>query len=248
MSVLAKLKKNTTAHAKGMFGVVAGPRLGGKTTLAGTLPGKTLMLQAAVHESGSESAKAKAAEMGNDLEVVNFSSVEELQAVIKELLTDDEYDNIFVDGLSAITELKLKEPTMVKLMKADNWACFREVGSAATDTILGLKELTYGEKAKHPKNVFLTVALAIKQDKNGQIVDVSLECKGNVAVTAVTKFGEAVLTVLPAQQTEEGEIPHRLITKTQDFWPGRIDGLLSHQNPGELPADLSAVLALRSGE
>lgn len=248
MSVLAKLKKNSAAHAKGLFGVVAGPRLGGKTTLLGTLPGKTLMLQAAVHESGSDSAKAKAAELGNDLDVVNFTSVEELQAVLKELLTDDEYDHVAVDSLSAVTEMKLKEPTMVKLLKADNWAAFREVGNAATEIILGLKELTYGEKAKRPKSAWLTVALSIKQDKNGQIVDVALECKGNVAVTAVTKFGEAVVTVLPAQQTEEGEIPHRLITKTQDFWPGRIDGLLSHQNPGELPADLSAVLALRAGQ
>lgn len=247
MSVLAKLKKNSATHAKGMFGVIAGPRLGGKTTLAGTLPGKTLMLQAAVHESGSDSALAKAAELGNQLEVVNFTSVDELLAVIKELLTDDEYDNVYVDSLSAVTDLKFKEPTMVKLLKADNWAGFREIGAVATEVILGLKELTYGEKAKHPKNVFITAALSIKQDKNGQIVDVALECKGNVAVSAITKFGEAVLTVLPAQQTPEGEIPNRLITKTLDFWPGRIDGLLSHQNPGELPADLSAVLALRSG-
>jgi hypothetical protein len=248
MSVLAKLKKNSGTHAKGLFGIVAGPRLGGKTTLAGTLPGKTLMLQAAVHESGSESAKAKAAEMGHELEVVNFTTVDDLQSVIKELMSDDEYDNVYVDSLSALTDMKLREPLIAKLVKTDNWGAFREIGNAATEVILGLKELTYSEKAKRPKNVFLTAALSIKTDKNGAVVDVSLECKGNVAVTAVTKFGEAVVTVLPAQQTEEGEIPHRLITKTQDFWPGRIDGILSHQNPGELPADLSAVLALRSGE
>ena len=50
---------------KRLFCVVAGPRLGGKTTIAGTLPGKTLLLQAAVLESGSRSALKLARERGN---------------------------------------------------------------------------------------------------------------------------------------------------------------------------------------
>jgi hypothetical protein len=246
MSVLARLKKQQVASKK-LFAVVAGPRLAGKSSLAGTLPGKTLMLQAAVLESGSESAKALAERNGYELDVVNFSTADELMEVLKEMKTDDEYDNVFVDGLSALSELRLREPKLATLLKNDNWAAFRQLGESLTEAILALKELTYAEKAKSPKNVFLTCALKIKQDKSGAIVDVELECKGNVGVTSVTKFGEAVVTVLPPIATEDGTTGHRLITKSQDVWPGRIDGLLSDQNPGELPADLSQVIKLREG-
>ena len=73
-----------------------------------------------------------------------------------------------------------------------------------------------------------------------------IEIAPSVLPVDLAKLGEAVVTVLPATRGENGtEIPNRLITKTQDWWPGRIDGLLSDENPGELPADLSKVLALR---
>jgi hypothetical protein len=245
MSVLAKLKAASAPEGKRLFCVVAGPRLGGKTTLAGTLPGRTLLLQAAVLESGSESAKALAERNGHELDVVNFTTADELLAVLKELESDKSYDNVYVDGLSALTEMKLRDPKIAKVIKTNVWDGYRELGEAANEVILQLKALTYAEKAAKPKATFLTCALKIKQDKSGNVVDVELETKGNMAVSAITKLGEAVVTVLPAQRTENGEIPHRIITKTQDFWPGRIDGLLSDQNPGELAADLSKVLELR---
>ncbi len=249
MSVLARLKKASAPEGKRIFGVVAGPRLGGKSSLAGTLPGRTLMLQAAVLESGSESAKALAERCGNEIDVVNFSTTEELMEVIKELKSDDSYDNVYVDGLSALSDLRLREPKLAALLKKDNWAAFRELGDSLTETILALKELTYASKVTKAKNVWITCALKIKQDKNGAIVDVELECKGNVGVTSITKFGEAVVTVLPPIPVEGGgDTGHRLITKTTEVWPGRIDGLLADSNPGEVtPADLSKVLQLREG-
>lgn len=247
MSVLAKLKAQSSSAGKKLFCVVAGPRLGGKTTLAGTLPGKTILLQAAVLESGSESAKSLAQRNGFTLDVVNFTNTDELLAVLKELETDTEYDNVYVDGLSAITEQKLKDPKIAKAIKTNVWDGYRELGEAASEIILQLKALTYAEKAKKPKAAFLTCALKIKQDKAGNVIDVELEARGNVAVTTVTKLGEAVVTVLPASKGENGvEIPNRLIIKTTDFWPGRIDGLLSDQNPGEMEADLGKVLELRA--
>ncbi len=247
MSILAKLKAQSGAEGKKLFCVVAGPRLGGKTTLSGTLPGKTLLLQAAVLESGSASAVSLAERNGFQLDVVNFTNTDELLAVLKELETDTEYDSVYVDGLSAITEQKLRDPKIAKAIKVNVWDGYRELGEAASEIILQLKALTYSEKAKKPKDAFLTCALKIKQDKAGNVIDVELEAKGNVAVSAVTKLGEAVVTVLPAQKGENGvEIPNRLITKTTDFWPGRIDGLLSDQNPGEMEADLGKVLELRA--
>lgn len=248
MSVLAKLRKEQDNTPKKMFIVVCGARLAGKSTVIGTLPGKTLMLQAAVLESGSESAKALAAELGNDLDVLTFNSVDQLVEILTELETDTEYDNVAVDSLTAITEFKSKEKDIVRVAKSNGFEAYKQIGEGSIAVIEKLKGLTYPSRVKKAKNAIITAALKIKHDKNGGIAEVDLETRGQMAVVAVTKYGEAVVTVLPAQQTEEGELPHRLITKSQDFWPGRIDGLLSHQNPGELPADLSKVLALRSGE
>lgn len=247
-SILERIKKQQSPEGKRLFGVVCGPRLGGKTTLAGTLPGRTLLLQSVVRESGSESAQALAKLNGHQLDVANFSTVEELLAILKECSSDEAFDNVYVDGLSSITDQKFDDPVIRKLVKTDNWAAFREIGAAAETVIMTLKELTYPEKTKKPKNTWITCALDIKLDKNGSVADVSLSTKGNLAATAVTKFGECVVTVLPPTKTEAGETGHRMITRTTDWWPGRIDGLLHGQNPGMLDADLSKLLALRAAK
>ena len=239
--ILDKLKEKVVA--KKLFGIIAGPRLGGKSTLAGTLPGRTLLLQATVLESGSESATTLAKQLGNHLDVLSFSSLDELAGYLVELRTDTTFDNVVVDSLSAITDMKYDEPKIKTLVKVDNWAAFREIGDAATVVILALKGLTYPDKATKPKNTFLTCALAVKQDKNGTVVDVTLECKGNVAASNVTKYGEAVVIVLPPS-SPEGH--HRLLTKSVDVWPARVDGVLREANPGMIePANLAKVLAMK---
>ena len=166
MSILAKLKA-VKPQEKALFGVVACIRTAGKTTIAGTLPGKTLMLQVSVLESGCESAKALAAKMKHQLDVVNFTTIEDLTAVLNELKTDDTYDNIVVDGLSALTELFTRQPRMVALSKQDPWAMYRVLGDEITTTLLQLKSLTYPDIAKKAKNCFITGALSLKQDKAG---------------------------------------------------------------------------------
>jgi hypothetical protein len=243
-SILNRLKENQPKPKK-LFGIIAAPRLGGKTTTIGTLPGRTLLMQSEVRESGSESAKALAAQLGHKLDVLNFSSLGELFEILTELKDDTEFDNVAVDGLSAITEMKYEDPKMRELIKRDNWAAFREIGDTATSVIMALKALTYSESAAKPKNTFLTVALSLKQDKNGEVVDVSLDVKGNVATSAVTKFGEAVLTILPPSGPR-GEGDYKLLTRTMDVWPARVDGVLRENNPGVIePADLRKVLELR---
>jgi len=248
MSILERLKKAKTDPDKKLFAIVAGPRLGGKTTLAGTLPGKTIMLQAAVLESGCKSAQQLAKKNKAQLEVLTFSTVEELSELINDLVTDEEFDNVYVDGLSAITDIKYSEPRITNMRKTNVWDAFREIGDTATEILLGLKGLTYPGDCKKPKNVFVTCALAVKHDSDGQIIEVSLETKGNMAVSSVTKLGEAVLTVLPPLVTDKGEGHHRLFTKSSGWWPGRLDGILKEDNPGQFePADLSKVLTLVNG-
>ena len=248
MSILDRVNKQKDAAPAGkkLFGVVAGPRLGGKSTLAATLPGKTLMLQAAVLESGSKSAEKLAAELGHDLSILTFNTLAELDEYIKDLKVDEYFDNVYVDGLSALTELKYGDPAVVRRMKANVWDGYKDIGDYAGAVIMELKALTYPGIAKNPKNVFITCALSIKLDKAGGIADVGLETRGNMAVTAITKLGEAVVTVMNVPG--ENGVERRLITQTQEWWPGRIDGVLDDANPGTLPADLSLVLKLISGE
>jgi hypothetical protein len=246
MSILDKVKKQTKLDNKKMFGIIGGLRLSGKSTIAGTLPGKTLMLQASVLESGSQSAEMLAKKLGNSLQVLNFNSLGELIEIIAELKADTEFDNVYVDGLSAVTEMKLKDPMTAALIKKSVWDGYRELGDFVTDVLLQLKELTYASSVKKAKNVFMTCALTSKQDKAGNVIDVSLDVRGNVAVTSVTKLGECVATVY-LRQTEEGQ-ERVLLTKTFDYWPGRIDGILDEDNPGIIPADLSQLLKLKEGK
>ena len=249
MSILDRLKAQNTQEGKKLFGVVAGPRLGGKSTLAGTLPGKTLMLQVAVLESGSKSAQVLSSSLGNQLDVLSFSSMEELTAITKDLATDTTYDNVYLDGLSALSDIKLREPRIQALIKKDVWSGYRELGEDLTTVLLKLKALTYPTETKKPKNVMVTCALTIKTGPNGNVVDVELEAKGRVAVSAITKLGEFVVTVLPPIETETGSTGHRMLTRSADCWPGRADGVLDQENPGMIaPANLGELFNLINKE
>lgn len=241
MSVLARLKANKPAEKK-LFGVVAGRRTSGKTTLAGTLPGKTLLIQAGVLESGSKSAETLAKNNGNELTVVTFHSLTDLTDLLTELKADTEFDNIYLDSLTAVTEIKYDESDVQRMLKKDNWAAFREIGKAASDVLLQAKSLTYNEQTKKPKNVFVTMAVNIKTDANGNTIDLVFESKGNKAASEVIKLGEAVVTVVTVQSDNGPE--RKLVTRSVDFFPGRVDGLVDENNPGMIEADLSQLLKL----
>jgi len=242
MSVLKRLMNIDKMTGKKLFGVVAGRRLSGKSTLAGTLPGKTLVLQVGILESGSKSAEALAKQNGNDITVVTFQTIEELETILVELKADTAFDNIFIDSLSAVTEMKYNQADVQKTLKRDNWAAFREIGKSASDILLGAKSLTYPDQTKKPKNVFITIAIEIKTDANGNPIDVSLVAKGNKALSEVTKLGEAVVSVIQIE-TETG-MQRKLLTRTANNFPGRVDNVLDQQNPGMIDANLTELLTL----
>lgn len=220
---------------KKLFGVVAGPRLGGKTTLAGTLPGKTLLLQAAVLESGCRSAQALARKRGNVLVVELFDDLVDLRAKVSKYKDASDFDNIYIDGLSAITDMKFSEPDVQATARKNIWDAYLKLGKDVSDLVVLLKSLTYGP---HAKNIFITCALKVKTEQGAN--DVELEAKGKMAVTAITKLGEAVITVVQLP-TEEGT-RRVMITKSFDNWPGRVDGVLDEDNEGFYEPDLGIVL------
>lgn len=222
---------------KKLFAIVAGPRLAGKTTIAGTLPGKTVLLQAAVLESGSRSAAKLAAKRGNTLvtdgyvftDLVDFWP--KLQAAY-----ESDADHIYIDGYSAINDMRWGMDDMQRLATNDQWKAFGKHGQEMVNTLRKIKEYSYGDK-----NVFVTCALKVEVAANG-VADVKLECRGKMAVTEISKIGEAVLTIVK-QPTEQG-MKRVIVTNSDGTWPGRIDGVLDDDNPNVTGPDLSEVLAL----
>jgi hypothetical protein len=245
--VLARVNHQDEEDGKKLFATVCAPRLAGKTTLAGTLPGKTLLLQVAVRESGSRSAKKLANRLGNDLTIQTLHSLEEWTKKLAELAQDETYDNIYVDGVSALNEVVYADPKTVRAMNSDPRKGYKLIGDEMDALLMTIKGLTYPSRCKKPKNVFMTVALKIESDEG--VTDVKLEVKGKMSVSSITKLGEAVLTVVAPVKTETGTTKHKLLTQTDGFWPGRVDGLLDDENPGIIePADLGALLKLIDGE
>lgn len=229
---------------KKFFAIVAGPRLGGKTTLAGTLPGRTIMLQAAVKESGSRSARRLAKLRGNDLTVETFADLPNLFVKLAAIAGSPEYDHVYIDGYSAINEMKWREEDVQKYARRGDkavWDAYRVHGDYLDNLVERIKMLTESD-AEHPKNVFLTCALRVKEE--GQ--DVELEAKGRMAVTAITKLGEAVVTVLNVPR-EGGALERVMLTKDHGKWPGRVDGILDDENPGVIAPDLGVLLQLAEG-
>mgnify|MGYP001598300851 CR=1 FL=1 len=222
----------------GVFCIVAGPRLGGKSTLAGTLPGKTVMLQAAVLETGSRSALALARKLGNKLEVVQFNDLVDFRTKYEAALKSD-CDSIYIDGYAAINDLRWAGADIQAAFKKNNFEAFGKHGDEMTKLCLYIKA---GVSAK---NIFLTCAMKLKQDKEKDEQDVVCEVNGKIAATSLTKLGECVVSVMMVQ-TESG--PRRvMVTKTMDKWPGRVDGVLDDDNPGVCVPDLSIVLRMVDG-
>ena len=244
MSILDELNEPTTS---GVFGIVAAPRLYGKSTLAGTLPGKTLFLQAARIETGSQSAKKLALEYGHHLDVRAFSSLAQLFKILPAVAASD-YDNLYIDGITAVTEMKYGEPEIQKMLKKDNWGAFREIGKVMYDFILECKGLSEDTG----KNVFLTLALDPQFDSVGNIVSIKPEVKGNATLSHIK--GMCPVIVVPVETTtEDGKSQRILITQSDGVWPARIDNLLSHENPGSVLVDgagngLATVIKLAKGE
>lgn len=237
MSVLAKLKAQK--QSAGFFGVVAGCRLGGKSTIAGTLPGKTIMMQAKLIETGSRSAEALAKRMGNEIDVVEFDTINTLVSVLAELRDDKTYDNVYIDGLSAINEMKSREPEMVKQFKKNVWDAYRDVGDSAMN-ILYLAKLLAEETGK---NVFFTLAMKEKYDSMGNLINLEADLKGNMTLGSIKRLCPTVVCVRSVMN-EDGTVERQLLTKSDGPYSARIDCLLDDTNPGVLEADLSKVLEL----
>ena len=234
MSVLDKYKFEL--KKRGIFGAVTGERLSGKSTLAGTLPGKTAMLVTELFETGAGSAIQMAKKMGNMLDVYKFDNISSLLEIAE--AASKSYDNIYIDSASGITEVMYRTPEMQALIKKNSWDGFRFLAEKVEDLMLRTKELTENSKL----NILYTVALV--KDKDGDLVP---ETKGNAVVKNIRAIFPVVLALRPSYNEDGKSTAPTLVTSSSYPYMARLDDLLIENNPGVMDADLSKVLKLLKG-
>lgn len=243
MSILSKYAKSK--DSKGIFAIIKGTRLSGKSTLAGTLPGKSILAQAALLETGSNSAESLAKKLNNSLTVLEFKTVEELLDIVKEFSTMKDYANLYIDGITAITELKYKEPRINRKVNGGGnlvWDGFREIAEATEGFIEACKGIT----ETTTKNIFLTLSLDPKHDSSGDVIELTPITKGQATLGKLERYGNNTV-VIRCRTTDKGETVREILTKNHQPYTARIDSLLDDNNPGVLPADLTQLISLIKG-
>ena len=95
-----KIMSTKDASAKRIHAVIYAPSKYGKTTLAGTLKGKTLIVSA---ESGLLSLHNK------EVDYTEVNSLKDIREVIKEIASGTDYENIFFDSLTEIGDYYVDE-------------------------------------------------------------------------------------------------------------------------------------------
>jgi hypothetical protein len=234
MSIAERIKK--AKKESGHFIVVAGERLTGKSTIAGTLPGNTLYLFGNVYESGYQSAVSLAKIRGNEMDVLTFHDLKDLVAILSEDLAD--YDNIFIDGISAVSAMKADEPAVEKLSKTNVWEAYKIIGDSMRDFIFLCKEISTSGK-----NVISTLALTPEINANGSLTGLKPVTKGKVVLQEIS--GKVpIFVTLRLADTDKGETKREMVTLSDSIYPGRIDSLLDDNNPRVMDADLGKLLNL----
>lgn len=244
-SILEKLKQQTINKKAGFLCAVGGVRMAGKTTISGTLKGKTLLIQIKSLEAGNTSAIQLAAESDNELVSVEVESSRDLFALLnsEDILA---FDNIYIDGLSAFTELLYvsKEFAIIEKKPAKDgggmWKAFDMIKDRSTQLILKAKELA----ETHNKNVFVTYALQRKNSEDGAVME--MVSKGQASKDLIEGKCPNVV-VIASKQTEEGTV-RKIITSNFGLYAARLGNLLDRQNPGVVEADLNALIKIAKGE
>lgn len=233
-----KERINNKSKSEGLFVVVGGMRLDGKTTLAGTLPGKTLLLYAKVLETGSDSATALAKKNKHKLDSAAFDSLEDLVGLLQEAV-QEKYDNIYIDGCSAVNYMKHISDEVQAAAKKNVWDSY----ALLADSMRQFLRLAKMISLDHGINVFITLSYKSTLNNNGDIIKLSPVLKGNITMSEIHSLVPIVLAV-KRDVDEDGDLQRVLLTKSDAVYPARVDGLLDEDNPGILLPDLRQLFKL----
>ena len=243
MSILARLQKQETEKP---YILVVGRSSAGKTTLSGTLSGRTLLIQPKGKERGAQTAISMAKTRGNEVVAVSVSSVSEILQLAEELKTDKSFDSIYLDGLTALTFLVAEDPIISELLEAKKGSAnpflgYEKIRAEVAKVNKALSELTYASVTK-PKNVIVTLAIDIKTDMNGAPLECVPAMRGKASFTEFTRPSPTIVT-LASRQTEQG-LERILLTANNGIFLGRVNGILDEVNPKVIEPDLSKLLSL----
>lgn len=221
MSILKRLleqKKNPDA----LFCCVYGYSTAGKSTLAGTLPGKTLIIQIKNLETGSKSALQVAKQLGNNVSIVDIESDKELISLFKEIKeTDHGFDNIYVDSLSAFTEMFIRQPEIKLLAGKDRWAAFNRLADAIFNIIIEAKKLSNSSETKKPCRMFMT--LAVENDKEGKLVP---SIVGTASIKHIFRKFPSILYLHQHVDEENTKVRYLYAQSNTINLPTRLDSVL----------------------
>jgi hypothetical protein len=194
-------------------------------------------VQPAGIEAGNTSPVALAKARGNHLDMVPVNTHEEMFAVLGDPLLL-EYDNIYIDGVTAFTELVYNSKMFQAVSAKDKWAGFDYIRDQSTKLIVAAKALA----DNHNKNVFVTYALKPKTDDAGNVTTVEMVAKGNATKDLVEGKCPNVIAVVAVVDPTSGELVRKLITSNLGPYVARLGNFLDTDNPKKLDADLSKLL------
>ena len=246
MSILAKLKQEHRAADK-QYILVMGRSTSGKSTLGGTLPGKTLFLEVKGKEYGGQNAAAKAYSRGNVVDVVALGSVKDFLDLAEELKADKDYDNVVIDSYSGLTFLVADEPEIEQVIvgkKGNSFHAFDKIRFDVAKVHKAFSALTYAATAVKPKNVVATVAFDVKLDGNGASADLVIVQKGRASYQEYTRPAPTIVTLTTKKDTGE----RVMLTSNNGIYLASVNALLDEQNPKIMEPDLAALLKLMNKE
>jgi phage nucleotide-binding protein len=159
-----KVMNTKDSPAQKVKALIAAPSGAGKTTLAKTLTGKTILISA---EAGLLCLK------GADIDYVDISTndkgdvlktsaerIGRLVEVFNWLHAGTEYKNVFVDGLTEISELLVDELNRQFPDRKDTFPMWGEYAKRMRGVIKNFRDLPY--------NVFITVVTEVDKDENNK--------------------------------------------------------------------------------
>ena len=262
-----KLFEDTVKKETNLFAVVFGSSGGGKSSIAGTLPGKTIILHTLAEKHSVLAAQTLAAQSNVDAKIRGIcidadKSPDAALAYLNDLLLslgNTDVDNIVLDSLNSLEGYVLRTSTrFAKECRSEkgNHNSFQETPVITTM----LREIGQKLNLLHNKgkNVIATCAVNVQAlNDDGSIANAApMLSTFGVALTVAQLFptvllvgrvGDEHLLQFRADMKKESKDALKRLMKTENFSP-RIAGLLVDQLPETSPADLSLIIKVIKGE
>lgn len=232
-------KADERRRTQGFFAAIGGDRLAGKSTIAGTLPGRTLIVQPQDIEAGNLSPIELAEKLGNHLDLLELDQYQKFFTLLEDPDIHS-YDNIYVDGISAFTKQIYQSPEYAKKTANGNvFDGFRLISDMSDTLIRSYKRFS----KDYNKNVFITFATEAIRGPDGAVAEVKTLSKGNNPKKFVEEAAGNVLQIVlvPA---EDGSSQRVLFTTTTGPYTARLGDLLPGTVPAAVTPDLKELLTL----